>query len=641
MDFNHINPFGLANETPQCFLVMGSYRDNEVDSTHRLSSYLETFERCNTLQVTNIQLDGIAKFHTHLLISEMLGLPLRLTKSLTDAVQAKTLGNPLYINAFMQSLVREKLLVNSVSKKRWVWDIDAIKSVSIQESIAEVLTRKISYLPHDTQETLKVMSTFGSQISEECINHLYPEAKRQEFRDRLNSAVEESVIEKVGSKYKFVHDMVQQAVYELMTPKERGECHFQNGVKMISSLSSCDDSHTELGILSFAAIDQINIAKSFGATDTSMYARFAYLNLKAGERSMEVFNFISGFSYIEQGLSFMPKESKWNSSNYDLSRSLHEEACLACYVNALPAKANEYIEELLEKAQCLEHKLKAYYVMVKNLTSSGELAQALKKTFDVLLELGETFPAEVTPEIIQKELSNTKSLLINLTQESILSSPRLTDEKKLWAIKFMNNLSGPLAVTNYQLGPLIACRMVHLSSQYGYCTESAFGFLGYGQAQISVFEDVDEGYRWGKIALSLLESLGGKSYLPKMRCLFYSYVSLWKEPFQASSNILLHTHSEAMMVGDVEYASISAFFYCRQVLVCGQNLLLAEKECKAIASKMVTLYLLLHFGLSSSTLHDYSYPLSHFFTLGTIETNSNVLRSSKHIPIHPEVKWKL
>ncbi len=590
MDFNHIDQFGLANDRPQCFLVMCSYRDNEVDSTHRLSSYLETFERSNTLQVTNIQLDGIAKSDTNVMISEMLGLPLRLTKSLTDAVQAKTLGNPLYIHAFMQSLVQEKLLVNSVSKKRWVWDINAIQSVSIQESIAELLTRKISYLPHDTQEALKVMSTFGSQISEEYINHLYPlQEKRQDFRDRLNSAVEESVIEKIGSKYKFVHDMVQQAVYELMSPKERAECHFQNGVKMISGLSCCDDSHADLGLITFAAIDQINIAKSLGVTDNSMSTRFAELNLNAGERSMEVFNFISAFSYIEHGLSFSPKESKWNSSSYDLSRSLHEAACLTCYVNALPTKANGYIAELLENALCLEHKLKAYYVMVKILTSSGELKQALKKTFDVLIELGETFPTEVTPEIIQEELSNTKSLLNNLTQESILSSPKLMDEKKLWAIKFMNNLSGPLAVTNYQMGPLIACRMVQISSQYGYCSESAFGFLGYGQAQISVFEDVDEGYRWGKIALSLLESLGGKSYLPKMRCLFYSYVSLWKEPFQASSNILLHTHSEAMMVGDVEYASISVFFYCRQVLVCGTNLLLAEKECKAIASKMVRL----------------------------------------------------
>lgn len=583
-----MNQFGIADDTPQCFLVMGSYRENEVDSTHMLSSYLETFERSNTLQVTNIQLDGIAKSDTNLMISEMLGLPLRLTKSLTDAVQAKTLGNPLYIHAFMQSLVKEKLLVNSVAKKRWIWDIKAIQSLSIQGSTAEVLTRKISYIPHDTQEALKVMSTFGSQISEEYIHHLYPDQeKQQEFRDRLNAAVEESVIEKIGSKYKFVHDMVQQAVYELMSPQERAECHLQNGVKMISELSCCTDSHLKLGLITFAAIDQINIAKSFGVTDSSMCTQFAQLNLKAGEKAMEQYNFMSGLSYIEHGLSFLSKESKWSSSNYDLCRSLHEAACLACYVNALTAKANEYISELLENAQCLEHKLKAYYVMVKNLTSSGETKQALKKTFDVLVELGETFPTEVTPEIIQQELSKTKSILNNLTKESILSSPKLKDEKILWAIKFMNNFSGPLSIAKAQTGPLIACRIVQLSSQHGYCSESAFGFLGYGQAQISVFEDLDEGYRWGKIALSLLESLEGKGYLPKMRCIFSSYVSLWKEPYQVSSTALLHTHSEAMMVGDVEYASISAFFYGRQCLVCGQNLLLAEKECKAIASKMV------------------------------------------------------
>lgn len=606
MDFNHIDQFGLANDNPQCFLVMGSYRANEVDSAHKLSSYLETFERSNTLQVTNIQLDdGIAKPDTNLMISEMLGLPLRLTKSLNDAVHAKTLGNPLYIHAFMQSLVQDKLLVNSVAKKRWVWDIDAIKSVSIQGSIVEVLTRKISYLPQDTQDALKVMSTFGSQISEEYIQHLYPlEEKQREFLHRLDSAVEENVIEKIGHKYKFVHDMIQQAVYELMSPQERGQCHFNNGVQLISQLSTCgqtcEDSHSNLGLIAFAAIDQINIATSFGITDTSMHNKFAMLNLKAGERSMSRFNFISALSYFVHGLSFLPKESRWSSSNYDLSRSLHEAACLACYINALPAKANEYISELLDNGQCLEHKLMAYNVMVKNLVSSGDNKQAVQKSLDILTELGETFrcsagtcggacfPADFSREVIQQELSNTKALLNNVTKDSILSSPKLTDEKKIWAMRFMNNMSGVLTIQKPQMLPLIACRMVQRSSEYGYRSESVFGIWGYGRAQISVFEDVDEGYRWGKISLSLLESLeGGKIYLPKMRCLFYSYVSFWKEPFQASSNILLQTHTEAMMVGDVEYASISAFFYCRQCLVCGQNLQLAEKECKAIMSKMV------------------------------------------------------
>jgi predicted ATPase len=227
--------------------------------------------------------------------------------------------------------------------------------------------------------------------------------------------------------------------------------------------------------------------------------------------------------------------------------------------------------------------------MVKTLISSGDYEQALQTSFYALSELGETFPFEATTEIIQVDLSSTKALLNNLTKESILSSPKLIDEKKLWAMKFMNNIFSPLIVTNYRLLPLISCRMVQLSSQYGYCSESAFGFLGYGMAQISVLQDIDEGYRWGKIALSLLESFGGKVFLPKMRCLFYSYLGFWKEPFQATSNVLLQTHSEALMVGDVEYASISAFFYCRQSLVCGQNLQLAEKECKAIASNMVRL----------------------------------------------------
>ena len=42
------------------------------------------------------------------------------------------------------------------------------------------------------------------------------------------------------------------------------------------------------------------------------------------------------------------------------------------------------------------------------------------------------------------------------------------------------------------------------------------------------------------------------------------------------------------MVGDNEYASFGAHFYCAQNILCGSSLPIVEKECTALALKMVS-----------------------------------------------------
>ena len=61
----------------------------------------------------------------------------------------------------------------------------------------------------------------------------------------------------------------------------------------------------------------------------------------------------------------------------------------------------------------------------------------------------------------------------------------------------------------------------------------------------------------------------------------------WVEPLQSTSIALLQCHREALMVGDNEYASFGAHFYCSQNILCGSSLPIVEKECTALL-KMVS-----------------------------------------------------
>ena len=63
---------------------------------------------------------------------------------------------------------------------------------------------------------------------------------------------------------------------------------------------------------------------------------------------------------------------------------------------------------------------------------------------------------------------------------------------------------------------------------------------------------------------------------------------LWVEPLQSTAVALLQAHREALLVGDNEYASFGAHFYCAQNILCGSPLGVVEKECTTLVTKMVS-----------------------------------------------------
>ena len=175
---------------------------------------------------------------------------------------------------------------------------------------------------------------------------------------------------------------------------------------------------------------------------------------------------------------------------------------------------------------------------------------------------------------------------------------------------------------------LLACRIVGISTKYGVSSETAFGLLTYSFCSIAIFRDIDEGYRWGNIALSLLQCLGAKKLVPRLETLCHQgelipvfkcenlnfvkvlfgltlfffcdtkVIFFWVKPLQSSLNAFLRCHREALLVGDNESASFGARDYSALSISCGSYLPTVEKECTSLALKMVNE---LYFDHSSSS----------------------------------------
>jgi predicted ATPase len=159
--------------------------------------------------------------------------------------------------------VNEKVLTYSLVERRFVWDILAVKAASIHKDIVGFLKRKLLSLPRSVQESLKVISCFGSQVDTDIIEKLHSSETLQSFMEDLKCAVNESILKTSGRFYFFTHDSIQQAAYELMSLEEQRECHCYIGSELLKNISA---SREPTFLFMFDAVDQLNISKAMGVT---------------------------------------------------------------------------------------------------------------------------------------------------------------------------------------------------------------------------------------------------------------------------------------------------------------------------------------------------------------------------------------
>lgn len=95
--------------------------------------------------------------------------------------------------------------------------------------------------------------------------------------------------------------------------------HLNYGLALINpALSSGDIS------LLFVAATQMNLGGPIAVQEKEQYAMIANYNLTAGKKAMDCSDFISGFAYFDNGMSFLRK-NHWRD-HYDLSLELYNMA---------------------------------------------------------------------------------------------------------------------------------------------------------------------------------------------------------------------------------------------------------------------------------------------------------------------------
>lgn len=91
----------VTDEINKYLLFIGCYRDDEMGEDHHVSVQFDSMKKAN-VPFTKIELGSMDENSMASFVSERLRLPRRLTKSLSEIVHRKSLGNAFFATTFLQ-----------------------------------------------------------------------------------------------------------------------------------------------------------------------------------------------------------------------------------------------------------------------------------------------------------------------------------------------------------------------------------------------------------------------------------------------------------------------------------------------------------------------------------------------------------
>lgn len=267
-----------------CLLLIGAYRDNEVDAGHPLMMTIDDIRK--EARVSTIEVSALSQASVTELIADIVKSNRKAVTPLAQLIYRKTLGNPFFVSQFLTSLYNEQLL--QFDAGHWHWDIAQIEALGITDNVVDLLMKELGRLPDSTRHLLTLAACIGNHFDLKTLATVSEESE-DETKSILQQAIAAGLVRvyEAGAKaaapafdaYYFLHDRVQQAAYEGIPEEEKTQVHNKIGRLLLISMS-VEEREERI----FDIVHQLNQGRAL-LTDSKEKSELARLNLFAAKKA--------------------------------------------------------------------------------------------------------------------------------------------------------------------------------------------------------------------------------------------------------------------------------------------------------------------------------------------------------------------
>lgn len=563
--------FILSDEDIRHLLLLGAYRDNEVDASHPLMIMLSELgdarERVGTITLAPLQIN-----HVRELIADSLHMAPERIETLATLAMEKTHGNPFFLIQLLSNIYDRGHLRFDAAAGEWSWDADALAGLGYTDNVVDLMVRKIGALEPATQRALRLAACIGNQFELDTLSHLVGGTPR-EAADALWGALEAGLVVPTSDSYKltritdefdaaaighrFLHDRVQQACYATIADDERNAIHLRMARHTIETTPE-----EEIDDKIFNLVGHLNLGAS-GITGRDERLEAARLNLRAAGRARLSTAYGPGVECIRAAIEFLPEDA-WETE-YELALALYTELVDLEYLTLDFESAEAAADIVTAHARTVIDRIRVYEVRIQYYVGQNRMPLAIETVKEVL-------------ELLEIPLSDELPDNLDVTQLDDLQP--MTDPRYLAAMRILMSSMPAVYIAAPELLPLVSFTMIRLTVNHGESRIACYAYSLYALIMAGVLGEFDVGYAFGQLALRVQQKVQAVELESKVYALHYIFVHHWKRHLRDTLDGLLHGVKTGIATGDVEYAGYNAVHYSTFYLFCGDELSAADARLK-------------------------------------------------------------
>ena len=456
---------------------------------------------------------------------------------LAEIMHSRTLGNSLYLTQLFHFLHDTELISFDYSIGRWVWDEQHIRAKAVTDGVLDLLNRRLSGLPSKTRHTLSVAACLGGTFDAET---LASATGHSDIISDLSVCVRSDLIIALGNNdmvasapqeppeklFRFLHDRIQQAAFDLVEDQSKKLFRLEIGRRLMSRLTPLEKSRPQIDVL-----NNLNYAWQL-IDDREERKDVAQLNLIAGSKARATLAYNDALTYLSTGIKLLDKEA-WAETN-ETAFELHVNALECEYLTGAFGRADELFTLLLDKAESNLARAKVYLTKILLDTSKARYEDAIHTGIRALRLFGIRYRRNPGLQHIALELLIAHVRMRGRRPRDLLHARTLTEPEGVAALKILV----ALFPTAYFLSPNLlmfsALKVVNYSLRRGISHLSATGFVLYGLVLAARLGKFQLGYEFGQFAVELAESGRDPAVTCKALVIFAEFIKYWRDSLDES-----------------------------------------------------------------------------------------------------------
>ena len=560
----------LTQADVQHLLLIGAYRDNEVDAAHPLRRKLDAIKNAGG-KIAEITLAPLAQGHLGQLIADALRCEPRNAARLTQLVHEKTAGNPFFVIQFLYALAEERLLAFDHGTSRWTWDLERIRAKGYTDNVVDLMVDKLTRLPAETQRALQVLACLGN-VAEITMLAIVVGVAAEQVQAALREAVRQELVDRLDGSYRFVHDRVHEAAYSLIPQASREADHLRIG-RLLAARTPPDQLEEAI----FEIVNQLNRSAALIEAREER-EQLAAFNLIAGKRAKTSTAYASALTYLIAGAAQLAEDC-WER-RHELIFALELDRAECELLTGALAEAEQRLAALSTRTTNTVERASVACLRMDLYVTLAQGGRAAAVGLDYLRQLGIDWSPHPTDEEARQVYEQIWSQLGGRTIEELVDLPLMSDRASLATLDVLNGLASPAYHTDANLLALITCRAVSFSVEQGNCDGSCAAYARLGRIAGARFGDYQAAYRFGRLGCELVERRGLKRFEATTYLTFGHRVLPWTRHVRDGRDLVRRGFEAASNSGDFTGASYACDMMITNLLAAGDPLVDVQREAE-------------------------------------------------------------